>query len=213
MESKSSATKAEQSNAEEKLIENKDKWSILKFAKQYRHSKRLAKYTGATVLVAGGTALALPFLGVVMLFGMALGAIAFMATIAMTIKHVKSSESAQGVLSAFSRAASSVSEKTPVSSSEAESAKASADKHVILWDMNGTVCVFGIEPTIQELLLANNKNKNIPGLLRVPNNQKASILMSDSKDAVKIKLLGGDNDGHVGWVGKANTIDKMKQAV
>lgn len=210
MASQSSAS-AEQTKTQEKLIEKNSKWSLLSFAKKYRHSRHLAKYTGATVLVSAGVALALPFLGIVMLFGMALGAIAFMATIALSIKHIKSSNSAKGVLSAFSKAVSANSDKVPLSSETEEQAHDAPC--VLLWDMHGTICVFGVEPTIQELLLANNKNKNTPGLIRVPNNQKAQIILNDGKDAVKIKLLGGENHGHVGWVGRSNTIERAQKAV
>ena len=163
------------------------------------------------MLVCGGLALALPFLGVVMLFGMAFGAIAFMLTVALAIKQIKSSQGAQHLLSSFTRAMSSLSESSPVTTQSAKNEENCAAT-VLLWDMHGMVCVFSSEPTIQELLLANNKQKDISGLIRVPNNQQANILLNSGKDAIKIKLLGGHNNGQVGWVGRSNIAEVSSQA-
>lgn len=192
--------------ADPKLIEKEDgKWSLLTVARKYRHSKRLVKYAGASVLVVGGAAVALPFLGAVMLCGLALGAIAFVATIVLTYQRLKSAQGAQGIMDMLSKTVNSVSERAPV-----DSHTDVPTEHLMrIWDVSGSVCIFGVEPTVQEIILANNKaGTSMNGLTRIPNDQTVSVLLDEGRDAVKIKVVGGEHNGHLGWVSRSNLVEK-----
>lgn len=201
-----------------KLIgEDSKKFSIINLAKKYKKSKRLIKYAGASALVVGGSAVALPFLGAVMLCGLALGAIAFIGTIAFAIYKIKSTENAGQVMDMLSKVAAKASENSPLNAADvvgATTSNAKSGPTHILWDMKGKVCVFGVEPTLQEMIIANNtENNESESMIKISNGARIEIVLNEGRDAIKIKVIGGEHNGHVGWVAGTSTMPVEKQAV
>ena len=207
-----------QNDEQLKLIEKKQKFSILNMAKNYKQSKRMMKYAGATAAVGVGVAVIVPFLGVAMLFGLALGGIAFMATILLAFNRIRSFKGARDVMDMAMNAASKAQDKAAT----AQAAEATVDATVeaeapprqyTMWEMKGAVCCFGVEPTIQEIIKVNNSAATAPGLERIPNGANVIILLDEGRDAVKVKVCDGEHVGHVGWVARTSLMGLEKKAV
>lgn len=207
-----------EANESTKLIEKKSKWSVLNIAKNYKNSKRVMKYAGGAAVVGVGVAVVVPFLGVAMLFGLALGGIAFMATVLLAINKIRSFSGTKDIVDMASKAAASqVAGATAKAASQSTvdvKVESEAPKQYTLWDMKGTVCVFGVEPTIQEIIKVNNTtDATAPGLERIANGTAAVILLDEGRDAVKIKVCDGEHTNHVGWVARTSLMGLEKKAV
>jgi hypothetical protein len=211
--------------AESEKATAKKKPPMVKLAKGFKRAKSLAKYTGAAVVVAGGIAIAVPFLGALMIFSLAIGAVAFIATMVIAVKFIREkappevvpfmNKAAQVVSEAAKTAGGeSASEKTAESkANEKKSAKQSSSGQAgsapsgtaqqeevriyKLWDIEGHVYIYSDEPTVQDLIKSRTDSA---GLLAVMNGTRVKVVLDEKNEAVFVELLDGDAKGKQGWV-------------
>lgn len=205
---------AEKAQGTDLVPEKKQKTKhFLTLAKGVKRTKTLMKIAaGSGALILAGL-VAVPLLGTVMLLSLAVGAVAFIATILYSLKMVKEKtgynvdvmnfmKSAEAAVNNATNKDVNVQAKTsdPPPAPAGAKSEPAPERHK-LWDLQGHVYMFAEEPSVADLLKVRGATVvTIAGVTALPNETPVKILHDPKKESIKIEILVGEARGKSGWV-------------